>query len=121
MMATNSGYAGVRITSGTNGVASGKRVNCPVVASTSPSRRYPPWSVQKVAQSLLWYQMKNNAWAMATRHTIHRERRAGIVGILVQQFAIQPFDVAQQSIESVPTRNRLPSRFAHPASLLRIG
>ena len=37
--ATTTGYAGVRITSGTKRGASGKRVNFPVSASTWPSRR----------------------------------------------------------------------------------
>src|ERR1043166_2527003 len=121
MTATNSGYAGVRITSGTNGVASGKRVNFPVAASTSPSRRYPSWSLQETTQSLLWYQMNSSAWTMATTHTIHSERRAGIVEILVQQFAIQRLDVVDQTIEAVAKRHRLPSGVADPAARRGIG
>src|ERR1700724_2859942 len=98
MIATNAGYAGVRMTSGTKGDTSGKRVNFPVAASAWPSRRYPSWSVHKVVQSRLWYQMKNSPLSTATRHTIHRERRSGIGEILVQQFAIQPLDIVEQGI-----------------------
>src|SRR6266545_3006963 len=120
MIATNIGYAGVRKTSGTNGVASGKRVNFPVAASTWPSRRYPSWSVQKVVQSRLWYQMKNRPWSVATRHTIHNARRTGIGEILAQQFAIQLIDIVHQSIESVARRDQLPAGLAHAAAALGV-
>src|SRR5258708_18517949 len=116
MIATKNGYAGVRMTSGTKGVASGNRVNLPVAATTWPSRRYPSWSLQDVVQSLLWHQMKKRPWSTATRHTIHRARRAGIGEILVQQFPIQPLDFVDQAIESRAGRHPLASGVPHPAA-----
>src|SRR5437764_8369232 len=120
MPAMNSGYPGVRMTSGANGVASGNRVNLPVVASTTPSRRYPSWSLHDVVQSLLWYQMKNRPWSTATRHTIQSARRAGIAQILVHQFAIQALDLVDQSIESVAPDDRLTPFAAHVAPARRV-
>src|SRR5262249_51899985 len=75
MTATNIGYAGGRITWGTNVAASGNRVNLPVSASTWPSLRYPSWSDHWVFQSGRWYQMKNSPWHAATSATSASQRR----------------------------------------------
>src|SRR5438067_13568280 len=113
MSATNTGYAGVRSTSGTKVGASGKRVNLPVTAGTRPRRRYPSWSLQAVVQSGLWYQMKNRPWSAAMAHTIHSDRRGSIVEILIQQLCVELLDVVDESIESVPGRDRSPAVLAH--------
>src|SRR5580765_2553751 len=102
--ATNSGYSGVRSTSGTKVGASGKRVNLPVAASTCPSRRYPSWSVHWLLQSGRWYQMKNSPLRVATRHTIQSERRKVITEILVQQLAVHRLDVGDETVETVADR-----------------
>src|SRR5207302_137962 len=111
---------GVRITSGTSASASGNLVNLPVVASTSPSRRYPFWSLHSVIQSGLWYQMKKMPWSVARAHTIHSDRRDGILKILVQQLAIQTFHVVDEAIERVPGADRVPPGGAHAAPPLSI-
>src|SRR6185295_790864 len=111
--ATNSGYSGVRRTSGTNVGASGNRVNLPVAAITSPSRRYPSWSVHCVAQSGRWYQMKKSPLSAATRQTIQSERRKVITKILVQQTAIQGLDVRDETVESVMRHDQRPAGGAH--------
>src|SRR5437762_6086509 len=113
MDATNSGYAGVRMTSGTKVGESGNRVNFPVLASTAPRRLYPSWSLHEMFQSPLWYQMKNRPWSAATRHTIHKARRPGMAGILVQQFPVQRFDVVDESVERVSRGDRLTAAPAH--------
>src|SRR5947207_15109420 len=116
MAATNTGYAGVRITSGTSVPASGNFVNFPVVASTSPRRRYPSWSLHSIVQSGLWYQMKKMPWSAARTHTIQSDRRDDIFTILVQQLAIQALDIVDEAVERVARRDRLASGVSHAAA-----
>src|SRR5712691_7576076 len=120
MTATNNGYAGVRITSGTNAGASGNLVNVPLLASTAPSCRYPSWSLHEVFQSLRWYAMKKSPCSTATRHTIHRARRQSIAEILVQDLAVQRFDVVDKAIDAVSHGDGPAPALAHGRSARRI-
>src|SRR5437870_588681 len=119
MTATNTGYAGVRITSGTNAGASGNRVNLPVVASTWPRRRYPSWSLHAVLQSGLWYQRKKMPWSAAIAHTIPNHCRGSIFEILVQQLVVQALDVVDEAIERVPREHGSAAGVAHSPSTVR--
>src|SRR5262252_1132075 len=121
MAATNIGYAGVRMTSGTSVSASGNFVNLPVVASAWPSRRYPSWSLHCVVQSGLWYQRKKMPWIAASAHTSHSDRRESIFEILVHQLAVQALHVGDEPIERVACADRSTAALAHAAPPIGIG
>src|SRR5262249_39710899 len=109
MAATKIGYAGVLMTSGTNVGASGKRVNFPVRASDSPSRRYPSWSLQAVAQSGRWYTMNAAPCSAAITQTTASQRETRIARdctASLAQLAIQRLHVVEQSIDAEPRAHR---------------
>src|SRR5262249_42126452 len=109
MAATKIGYAGVRMTSGTNVGASGKRVNFPVRASDSPSRRYPSWSLHSVIQSGRWDAMDAAPCTAAITQTTASQCEPRIVRdctASLAQLAIQRLDVVEQAIDAEPRAHR---------------
>src|SRR5262249_44959078 len=109
MAATKIGYAGVLMTSGTNVAASGKRVNFPVRASDSPSRRYPSWSLHSVVQSGRWYSMNARPCNGAITQTTPSQRDTRIARdctASLAQLAIERLDVVQQTIDAEPRAHR---------------
>src|SRR5262245_27251972 len=105
MAATKIGYAGVLMTSGTNVAASGKRVNFPVRASDSPSRRYPSWSLHSVIQSGRWYSMNATPCSAAITQTTPSQRETRIARdctASLAQLAIQRLDVVEQTSDAEP-------------------
>src|SRR5262252_2560361 len=109
MAATKIGYAGVLMTSGTNVAASGKRVNFPVRASDSPSRRYPSWSLHSVIQSGRWYTMNAAPCSAAITQTTMSQRETRIARdctASLAQLVIQRCDVVEQPIDGEPRAHR---------------
>src|SRR5205823_88840 len=120
MIASNIGYAGVRITSGTNGEASGNRVNFPVSARTCPSRRYPSWSGHSVFQSGRWYQMKNSPWHAAMSATSASQRRTVMATdctVSRRELTVQHLDIVDEPVQGESADDRLPAAAADRATL----
>src|ERR1700676_3117887 len=109
MAATNIGYAGVRMTSGTKRGASGKRVNMPVSARTWPSLRYPSWSDHSVFQSGRWYQIKKSPHSAAVSATNASERPNVIARDCTrsrEELAVERLDVVAKTLETEASHNR---------------
>src|SRR5712692_4408850 len=124
MTATNTGYAGVRMTSGTKRGASGKRVNVPLSARTWPSLRYPSWSDHSAFQSGRWYQIKKSPCNAANSATNASERPNIIARDCTrsrEELAIERLDVVDKTIETEASHNRFAASGAHRAASCWIG
>src|SRR5436305_929051 len=123
MIATSIGYAGVRITSGTNGEASGNRVNLPLSASTWPSLRYPSWSDHSVFQSGRWYQMKNSPWHAAMSATSASQRRSVMATDCTasrREPTVQRLDIVHEPVQPESADDRLAAPAADRSAFNRL-